>query len=275
MDILAEQFGLTGRVAVVTGGSGILGRAIALGLAKAGARVAIIGRRIEACSAVADEIHAAGGIAIGIAADVLDRTAVEDASARIVTELGNIDILINGAGGNQPGATTNADLPWHAITDTAVDAVWHGNFLGAFHCSQIFGREMAKRGEGSIINISSMGAIRPLTHVAIYSAAKAALTNFTQWLAVTVAQEGCPGIRVNAIAPGFFLTEQNRYLLTDPATGAWTARGATILAHTPMGRMGTPDDLVGTVLWLASSGSRFVTGIVVPVDGGFSSFSGV
>jgi NAD(P)-dependent dehydrogenase (short-subunit alcohol dehydrogenase family) len=273
--IIEDLFGIKDQVAVVTGGSGVLGRIMALGLAQAGARVAIIGRRAEACNAVAKEIQEIGGTAIGVPADVTDRGILENAAVRINAELGPVDILVNGAGGNQPEATAGPELPWYAIGDAAIDIGLRSNFISALYSCQVFGRDMVKHEQGSIINISSMSALRTLSRVMVYSAAKAALTNFTQWLAMTIAQESSPNIRVNAIAPGFFVTEQNRHMLTDPETGEWKARGAKVIEHTPMGRIGVPEDLVGTLLWLASPASKFVTGIVVPVDGGFATYSGV
>jgi NAD(P)-dependent dehydrogenase (short-subunit alcohol dehydrogenase family) len=193
----------------------------------------------------------------------------------VITELGHVDILINGAGGNKPQATTSQDLKFFDLPADAFRWVFDLNMLGTILPTQVFAKMMAVQGSGIILNISSMNAFRPLTRIPAYSAAKAGVSNFTQWLAVHMAQEYSPAIRVNAIAPGFFLTEQNRFLLTDKETGELTARGQTIIQHTPMGRFGTPDDLVGTVLWLVSPASAFVTGIVVPIDGGFSAFSGV
>lgn len=271
----SDLFDLHGRTALITGGSGGLGSVMARGLAQAGARVAVLGRREEAALAVAATVRAAGGDALGVAADVLDRTALERANDTITTTLGPVDILINGAGGNQPQATTGPDRPFFYLEMAAIQQIFDANVAGAIVCSQVFGRVMAERRQGCIINIASMAGIRPLTRVVTYSAAKAALTNFTQWLAVHMAQEYSPDIRVNALAPGFFLTEQNRYLLIDGQSGAWTARGSTIVTHTPMGRLGEPEDLIGTLIWLASPASAFVTGAVIPVDGGFSSFSGV
>lgn len=271
----SEPFDLHGRTILITGGSGVLGSVMANGLAQAGARVAVLGRREEPVRAVAATIRAAGGEAIGVAADVLDRTALERANETITATLGSVDILINGAGGNQPQATTGPDRPFFDLEIAAIRQVFDANVTGAIVCSQVFGRVMAERRQGCIINVASMAALRPLTRVVTYSTAKAALTNFTQWLAVHMAQEYSPTIRVNAIAPGFFLTEQNRYLLMDSQSGAWTARGSTIVKHTPMGRLGEPEDLIGTLIWLASPASAFVTGTVIPVDGGFASFSGV
>lgn len=272
---LRELFDLSGRVAVVTGGSGALGGALALGLGRAGARVVVLGRRLEPAERVAGEIRAAGGEALALAADMLDRAAVEEAAATIAARFGPIDILVNAAGGNDPRTTTGPTQPFFDLDADATQAVFAGNFISAFQASQVFGRQMAERGDGCILNITSMNGLRPLTRVGVYSAAKAAVANFTQWLAVHMAQEYSPAIRVNALAPGFFLTEQNRFLLTDAQTGEWTPRGQTIIAHTPMGRLGAPDDLVGAALWLVSPAATFVTGIVVPVDGGFSAYSGV
>jgi len=270
-----DLFALEGRVALVTGGAGVLGGAMARGLAAAGARMAILGRRIEACEQVANEIRRDGGEALAVVGDVLDRTSLERAADEIRSRFGPLDILVNAAGGNQPGATTSADRAFFDLGLDAVQEVFATNFTGLFLCSQVFGREMAERGSGCVVNIASMSGIRPLTRIPAYSAAKAAVANFTQWLAVHMAQEYSAQIRVNAIAPGFFLTEQNRYLLVDQDSGDWTARGATIVAHTPMGRFGAPDDLAGTLLWLVSPAAAFVTGVVIPVDGGFAAFGGV
>ena len=266
---------MRGQVAVVTGGSGVLGSAMAHGLALAGVRVAILGRRLAACEQVAQAIIAVGGEAVAVAADVLDPAALVAAATQIAATLGPVDLLVNGAGGNDPRATANAEQSFFDLAPTGIEAVLHSNFIGTLQPCQVWGRAMAERGQGNIINISSMGAIRALSRVGIYGAAKAAVSNFTQWLAVHMAQEYSPRIRVNAIAPGFFLTEQNRFLLTDAATGELTARGTSIIAHTPQRRFGAPADLVGTLLWLASPAAAFVTGIVVPVDGGFAAGSGV
>ena len=268
-------FSLQGETAVVTGGSGQLGKALALALALAGAKVVVLGRRLEPCQQVAEAIQAADGQALAVACDVLDRAALEDVAKEISGEFGPVDILVNGAGGNQPQATTTAERTFFDLDMPTVEQVMAGNFSGTLQCCQVFGRAMAERGQGRIVNIASMSGIRPLTRVPAYSAAKAALANFTQWLAVYMAQEYSPRIRVNAMAPGFFLTDQNRYLLLDVQTGAPTPRTQSILAHTPIGRLGTPDDLPGTLLWLVSPAAAFVTGIVVPVDGGFSAFGGV
>ena len=267
-------FNIQGQTAVITGGSGELGRPMAHTLAQSGARVAVISLHAESSNKVAAAIKAESGQAIGIACDVLDRSALEQALAQVTVAFGQVDILINAAGGNKREATTSADRSFYDLDSQAVNAVFGLNFTGTFLSCQIFGRGMAQRGQGCIVNITSMNALRPLTRIPAYSAAKAAVANFTQWLAVHMAQEYSPRIRVNGIAPGFFLTEQNRFLLKDEH-GAWTARGQAILDHTPMRRLGQPEDLLGALLWLVSPASAFVTGIVVPVDGGFSSFSGV
>jgi NAD(P)-dependent dehydrogenase (short-subunit alcohol dehydrogenase family) len=269
------RFDVQGRTAVITGGSGYLGRAMASALAQAGVQVAILGRHGETAQTVAQTIQAEGGRALGVACDVLNRASLEQCREQITGTLGPVDILINAAGGNSPSATTSAEQRFFDLDAEAVSGVFGLNFTGTFQSCQVFGRDMTDRGQGCIVNITSMSGLRPLTRVPAYSAAKAAIVNFTQWLAVHMAQEYSPAIRVNAIAPGFFLTEQNRYLMIDAHSGAPTARGQTIVDHTPMGRLGEPDDLVGTLLWLVSPASSFVTGIVVPVDGGFSAYSGV
>lgn len=272
---LSDLFNLNGQTALVAGGSGVLGSAFATGLARAGARVALLGRNAEACARVAEQIRANGGQALGVAADVLDRGALLSAAERVQSEFGSVAILVNAAGGNAAYATTGPDSSFFDLGSEAMDSVLRANYAGVVQACQVFGRQMAERGEGCIVNIASMSALRPLTKVVAYSAAKAAVVNFTQWLAVHMAQEYSPRIRVNAIAPGFFLTEQNRFLLTNRETSAQTPRGAAILEHTPMGRYGVPEDLVSALLWLAAPASSFVTGIVVPVDGGFSAYAGV
>jgi NAD(P)-dependent dehydrogenase (short-subunit alcohol dehydrogenase family) len=210
-----------------------------------------------------------------VAADVLERESLESAAHSVVERFGRVDALVNAAGGNRPEASTSAAQSFFDLPADVLRWVFDLNLLGTMLPSQVFGRLMAERGEGVILNISSMNALRPLTRVPAYSAAKAAVSNFTQWLAVHMAQEYSPRIRVNAIAPGFFLTRQNRFLLTDEQTGDLTERGRTILRHTPMARFGEPSDLLGAVTWLLSPASAFVTGVVIPVDGGFSAFSGV
>ena len=268
-------FDVRDRTAVITGGSGHFGRAMALALAQAGAKVAILGRHIETVQTVAEAIQAEGGTALDIACDVLSRDSLEQSREQIASSFGHVDILINAAGGNSPTATTSTEQSFFELDTEAINHVFGLNCTGTFQSCQVFGRGMAERGQGCIVNVTSMSALRPLTRIPAYSAAKAAVANFTQWLAVYMAQEYSPHIRVNAIAPGFFLTEQNRYLLTDKESGAMTPRGQAIIDHTPMGRLGAPEDLLGTLLWLVSPASAFVTGVVIPIDGGFSSFSGV
>ena len=268
-------FDIKDLTAVITGGSGQLGRAMAQCLAEQGVKVVILSLHAESSEKVAEMIKAEGRQAIGVACNVLDHAALERTRELVISIYGPIDILINAAGGNHPKATTSKEVPFFDLDVQAVGDVFSTNFTGTFQSCQVFGRGMAERGQGCIVNVTSMSALRPLTRIPAYSAAKAAVANFTQWLAVYMAQEYSPHIRVNAIAPGFFLTEQNRYLLTDPQSGGMTLRGQAILNHTPAGRLGAPEDLLGTLLWLVSPASAFVTGTVIPVDGGFSAFSGV
>ncbi len=270
-----ELFDVAGKCVAVTGGAGVLCGEMARALAAGGAKVAVLDFNYDGAVAVCKQIEQAGGSAVAVKVNVLKPQEVQAAFEETVKQLGRVDVLINGAGGNRKEAscvppTTFFDLPAEAFR-----WVLDLNFMGTVLPSQVFGRHMAQRDEGNIINISSMNAFRPLTNIAAYSAAKAAVSNFTQWLAVYMATRHSPKIRVNAIAPGFFLTEQNRFLLTDPKTGKLTARGQTIIAHTPQGRFGAPEDLTGALLFLASDASRFITGVVLPVDGGFSAFSGV
>ena len=274
---------LNGKVAAVTGGGGVLCSLMSKALGANGAAVAVLDLRQEAAQAVADEITAAGGRAIGLKCNVLENESILEAQKAIEDEFGPVDILVNGAGGNRPEATTSVEFH-QADMDTedmksffdldpeAVDFTFHLNFLGTLQPTQVFAKNMAREGSGVIINISSMNAFTPLTKIPAYSGAKAAISNFTQWLAVHMSSAG---IRVNAIAPGFFLTEQNRALLTNE-DGSPTERGGKIVSQTPMGRYGAPEELLGTLLWLVSDdASSFVTGTVIPVDGGFSAFSGV
>jgi NAD(P)-dependent dehydrogenase (short-subunit alcohol dehydrogenase family) len=272
---LQYLFDIREQTAVVTGGSGVLGQPVALALGASGARVAVLARNVTVCDEVAGEIRAAGGEALGVAGDVRDRASVQHAADQVLAWGGSVDILINAAGGNAPLATTGSERSFFDLDLAVLQDVVRLNLVGTMVCCQVFGRGMAAHGSGCIVNVASMSALRPLTRIPAYSAAKAGVVNFTQWLAVHMAQEYSPHIRVNAIAPGFFLTKQNRYLLTDEAAGGWTPRGQAIVSHTPAARLGAPDDLVGTLLWLASPASRFVTGVVVPVDGGFSAYSGV
>lgn len=276
---------LTGRVAFVTGGGGVLCSTISEALAKAGCSVGIADLRLEAAEEVASRIRKSGGKAIAVECNVLQRSSMKESVSRVENEFGRIDILINGAGGNHPKGTTTKEylekvdlegkegvIRFFDLVIDGIKFVFDLNFLGTFIPCQVVAESMAKYGRGVIINISSMNAYRPLTKIPAYSAAKAAVSNFTQWLAVHLSKVG---IRVNAIAPGFFLTEQNRTLLINE-DGSYTERAKKILAHTPMNRFGVPEDLIGTVLWLVSDElSGFVTGVVVPVDGGFLAYSGV
>jgi len=277
---------LSGKVAVVTGGTGVLCSAMARALGECGAAVAVLGRRREVADELAAEIRRDGGKAIGVSADVLDRAKLEAASAIIEKELGPVDILLNGAGGNHPKGTTSMEhldpegigkvvegvTTFYDLDPEGLQYVFNLNFLGTLLPCQVFTRGMVGRRKGTILNVSSVSADRPLTKVVAYGAAKAAITNFTQWLAVHFARSG---VRVNAIVPGFFLTEQNRNLLTRP-DGTLSARGDKIIAHTPMGRFGEAKELLGALLWLVDDrAAGFVTGSVVPIDGGFTAYSGV
>jgi NAD(P)-dependent dehydrogenase (short-subunit alcohol dehydrogenase family) len=271
---LTQMYDFTGRTIVITGGTGVLCGAMASALVGCGANVAILARHEEKGAAMLAKLSGPGRARV-IPGDVLKAETLEQSAERVLDEFGRIDGLINGAGGNSPQATTRPDLSFFNLPEEALRYVFDLNLLGTILPCQAFGQRMAKQGEGVILNISSMSAERPLTRVIGYSAAKAGINNFTAWLAVHLAKEYSPRLRVNAIAPGFFLGEQNRNLLIDPATGELTPRGQSIIAHTPMGRFGEPQDLIGAVLWLLSPASSFVTGIVVPVDGGFSAFGGV
>lgn len=277
---------LKGKTAIVTGGGGVLCKTMANELARNGANVVVLDLRPEAAEAAANDIRMMGAKALGLACDVLNRDSLQEACDKTLETFGSVDILINGAGGNSPKATTTKDnlMPedmletvegmktFFDLDPSGVQFVFNLNFLGALLPAQVFARVMAEKGSGVIVNVSSMNAFRPLTRIPAYSAAKAAVSNFTQWLSVHLAPVG---IRVNAIAPGFFLTDQNRFLLTDEKTGDLTTRGHKIMSHTPMGRFGKPEDLSGTLMWLVSDASEFVTGVVIPVDGGFSAYSGV
>ena len=267
-------FSLEGKIAVITGGAGVLGSVIAMGLGKAGAKVALCD--IVNADKVAKQLQEQGITAKGYYINVMDIEKIKSCRDEVIKDFGKVDILLNAAGGNTKGATTSEELKFFDLPLSALEKVVGLNlFGGAILPSQVFGKIMVENKEGgSIINISSMSAFCPLTKVPGYSAAKAAVSNFTQWLAVHFAQEYNKNLRVNAIAPGFFLTAQNRFLLTNK-DGSLTPRGETIIAHTPMDKFGDPEDLIGACVWLASDAAKFVTGIIVPIDGGFSAFSGV
>lgn len=273
-DYLSSQFGLAGKVAVVTGATGVLGGAIAAGLAHAGARVAILGRRAARAEEVAAAIREFGGEAVAAPADVLDPARLENVRQSLLARFGQIDILVNAAGGNTPAATVTESSAFFDLAPAALREVLELNLMGTVLPCQVFGRAMAQQRSGAIVNISSMAARRALSRVGAYGAAKAAIENLTRWLAVELARRYGEGLRVNAIAPGFFLGEQNRALLVK-TDGSPTARGRAIIDDTPAGRFGEPDDLVATAVWLCGPGAAFVTGVVVAVDGGFDAFSGV
>jgi NAD(P)-dependent dehydrogenase (short-subunit alcohol dehydrogenase family) len=272
---LTRMYDFSGRTVAITGGAGILGSEIAGALAGCGAQVTILDVNPAAGKAAVERMGEHGEHVSVFQCDVLNRDSVAQTAQDVVKHLGKLDCLVNGAGGNKPQATTSSELKFFDLPADALRWVFELNILGTILPSQVFGRIMAAQGYGTILNISSMNSFRPLTRIPAYSAAKAAVSNFTQWLAVHMAQEYSPKIRVNAIAPGFFLTNQNRFLLTDKDTGELTARGKSIVGHTPMARFGEPEDLFGAVLWLLSPASEFVTGVVVPIDGGFSAYSGV
>jgi len=275
---------LNGKVCAITGGAGVIGSSIARALCNAGIKTAILDINKESADKVAAELSAESGVkCIGVQANVLEKESLENARKEINDTLGKIDILINGAGGNSPKATTQVEQmdkdslndlekTFYGLQTEGFDQVFALNFKGTLLPSLVLTLDMLHAGKGVVLNISSMNSYKPLTKIPAYSAAKAAINNFTQWLAVHLAKTG---IRVNAIAPGFFLTNQNRFLLTDEKTGEPTERGKKIIANTPMGKYGEPEDLQGTVLYLLSDVSAFVTGICIPVDGGYSAFGGV
>lgn len=279
---LPFEIDLSNKTAVVTGGGGILCSGFSKVLAQCGAKVAVLDLRGDNASAVADEINKNGGTAMGISANVLGKDSLMSAKAEVNEKFGKVDILINGAGGNNPKGTTSKDYyeigdedkedikSFFDLDPSGIEFVFNLNFLGTLLPTQVFAPDLIKT-KGSIINISSMNAFAPLTRIPAYSGAKAAVSNFTQWLAVHFAKVG---IRVNAIAPGFFLTDQNRGLLIDE-NGNYTERSQKIINNTPMGRFGETEELSGVLMWLLSEGATFVDGIVVPIDGGFSAYSGV
>ena len=274
---------LKGRTAVITGGAGVLGTAMVRAMASAGMKIAIADINKELADKVAAEIAAeTGAVVIGVEANVLNKSQLEKAKAEINDKLGDIDVLVNGAGGNNPQATTKVEQmsdddnnqgdTFYGLLTEGFDKVFALNFTGTLLPTMVFTTDMLKHKKGVVLNISSMNSYRPLTKIPAYSAAKAAVNNFTQWLAVHLAKVG---IRVNAIAPGFFITHQNRFLVLDEKTGDYSARGSKIVNNTPMGKFGEPEDLQGATLFLLSDISSFITGIVVPVDGGYSAFGGV
>ncbi|MDA3853751.1 MAG: SDR family oxidoreductase [Bacteroidales bacterium] len=274
MSYTEEMFALEGKVAVITGGGGVLAAEIGRGMAKAGASIILLDIREENAIATAKEIESHGGSAIGMAANVLDKENLEAVCAIVLKQFGKIDILLNAAGGNQPGATISPEKTVFDLDMGALDKVTSLNFNGTVLPSLVFGKAMADRGEGNIINISSMAAYQAITRVVGYSASKSAVTNFTTWMAMELAMKFKGKIRVNAIAPGFFIGDQNRALLLNE-DGSLTSRSEKILNNTPMGRFGEASELIGACLFLASPSASFVTGVVLPVDGGFSIFSGV
>ena len=272
---MKNLFDLTDKVVVITGAGGVLCGCMAKALAECGAKIAALDLSDDAAKKIVDDITSCGGTAVAVKCNVLEKDSLEAAKEKVIEQFGTVDILINGAGGNKKEATTSPDLSFFDLPADAIRFVFDLNFIGTLLPTQVFGKVMADKGSGIILNVSSMNAFRPLTKIAAYSAAKAAISNFTQWMAVHMCQNFSKDIRVNALAPGFFLTDQNRFLLTEEGTGQLTPRGKTIVDHTPMARFGTPEELIGAVRWLLSDASKFVTGIVVPIDGGFSAFSGV
>ena len=272
---LSKFLNLEGKVAVISGGAGVLCSEMARAIGEHGGKVVILDISEESMEKLSKELSTKGIENLSIKTNILDKNSLKEAAEKTMEKFGQVDILINGAGGNKAEATTGPDKSFFDLPEDAVKWVFNLNFLGAFLTTQVFGKVIADKGEGVIINISSMAAYAALTKVPVYSAAKAAISNFTQWLAVHISKNYSDKIRVNAIAPGFFLTEQNRYLLMNKDNKTLTERGKTIIEHTPMKRFGDPSDLVSTILWLASPGAEFVHGIVIPVDGGFSAFGGV
>jgi NAD(P)-dependent dehydrogenase (short-subunit alcohol dehydrogenase family) len=275
LEELTRMYDFTGRTVAITGGAGVLGGEIAQALVGCGANVAILDLKLDPAKGILEKMGPRASQAMTVKTNVLDMDSLREASEAVLEKFGAIDCLVNAAGGNKPQATTSTDLTFFDLPADALRWVFDLNIIGTVLPSQVFGKAMAEKGEGVILNISSMNAFRPLTRIPAYSAAKAGVSNFTQWLAVHLAQLYSPKIRVNAIAPGFFMTQQNRFLLTDEKTGELTARGKSIIDHTPMARFGNPEDLFGAVLWLLSPASAFITGVIVPIDGGFSAYSGV
>lgn len=268
------DFELKGKVAVITGAGGVICGVMAKELAKQGVKIALLDIMEEQAQKVANVINAAGGDAIACKANVLDPASLQEAREKVLAHFGGVDILINGAGGNKKQATTSPELSFFDLDPDAIRWVFDLNVTGAVLTTQAFGKDLIEKGKGSVINIASMASYLPLTNTVAYSGAKAAVANFTQWMAVHFNQNYSKEIRVNAIAPGFLLTTQNRFLMTKE-DGSPTARGERVLAKTPMGRYGEPEELCGAVMWLCSEAASFVNGAVIPVDGGFASFWGV
>ena len=271
---MQEQFSINGKVAVITGGGGVICSTLAKEMALSGAKIVALDLSLEHAKRTADEIVAAGGEAIALSCDVLNRESIETAEQIIIERFHKIDILINGAGGNHPKATTSSEHSFFELPPESIRWVFDLNCIGSVLPTQVFGKRMAESGTGSIINIASMSSFRPLTRTLAYSAAKCAIANFTEWAATHFAQEYSPNIRVNAIAPGFLLTAQNEYLLKNQ-DGTDTARGKCIMDNTPMRRYGEPSELAGAVIFLCSDAAKFITGVVLPVDGGFNAYCGV
>lgn len=271
---ISDFFDVKDKTIVITGGAGIICSEMARTLGSLGANIVVLDLSESAMEKLSKELSEKNIKHIVLKTNVLEKEQLLKAKEETLSKFGKIDVLINGAGGNHPSATTSKEKSFFELPQDSIQWVFNLNFLGTFLASQIFGEYFAEKGEGQIINISSMNAFRPLTNIPAYSAAKAAVSNFTQWLAVHMNHNYSKKIRVNAIAPGFLLTNQNRFLLTNE-DGSLTARGNKILEHTPMERFGTPQDLISTILWLISEKSSFVNGIVVPIDGGFSAYSGV
>ena len=272
---LSRLYDFTGQTIVITGGTGILGGEIACALVGCGANVALLDQNLAPAQKLLERMGPRVNQAMAIETNVLDVGSLRQAAEAVVNKFSGVGCLVNAAGGNKPQATTSPNLSFFDLPVDALRWVFDLNILGTMLPCQVFGKLMAEKGKGTILNISSMNAFRPLTRIPAYSAAKAGVSNFTQWLAVHMAQQYSPRIRVNAIAPGFFLTAQNRFLLYDEQTRELTPRGQSVVAHTPLGRFGEPEDLSGAVLWLLSEASAFVTGVIVPIDGGFSAYSGV
>ena len=267
------NFDISGKVFAITGASGVLCGEMAREISACGAKVAILDMNVEAGKVVEDEIKANGGEAVTVFCNVLKKESIEEACEKVVEAFGRVDVLINGAGGAKKTATVSPELSFFDITDSALNDTMSLNFTGTVLCSQVFGKQMQKQDSGCIINIASMSAVHPLTNAIAYSAAKASVLNFTEWLATYMSLNVSKNIRVNAIAPGFLIGNQNRFLLIDEKTGESTPRGAHILQQTPMGRYGTPDELVGAIVFLASDAASFITGSMIPIDGGFLVYS--